>query len=53
VARHFATIQNKTANSIYGVGYPVSTALPMTELWLCLSEVKHAHTDDEVRQEMA
>jgi hypothetical protein len=28
MAHQFATIQNETANSIYGVGYPASTALP-------------------------
>jgi hypothetical protein len=28
MARQIATIQKKTVNSIYSVGYPVSTALP-------------------------
>jgi len=27
--------------------------LPAEEIALCLSEIKHAHTDDGVRQEMA
>jgi hypothetical protein len=43
----------KELNWIFAAEEAMRPDARFSEVGLCLSEIKHAHTDDEVRQEMA